>query len=150
MSTFTENYNLIKPDEADYYDVTDFNENMDALDAALAAQETAMAEVSEKIGNPGDSSSDTVFGLLNSGGNSFIKSMQMVDLSFQSDQTVTEEINPVNPAKCFVHMDRLCDASGYISKMIYTLSENSISVKSTTHLTGTAEMYVRFQIIEFY
>ena len=37
MSTFTENYNLIKPDEADYYDITDFNENMDTLDAALAA-----------------------------------------------------------------------------------------------------------------
>ena len=150
MSTFTENYNLIKPDEADYYDITDFNENMDTLDAALAAQETAMAEVSEKIGNPGDSSSDTVFGLLNSGGNSFIKSMQTVDITFTSDTTESASIDTVNPSKCFVHMDRLCDGSGYISKLIYTLSENSISVKSTTHLTGTVEMYVRFQIIEFY
>ena len=30
MSTFTENYDFIKPDNEDYYDIQDFNENMDA------------------------------------------------------------------------------------------------------------------------
>ena len=150
MSTFTENYNLIKPDEADYYDVTDFNENMDTLDAALAAQETAMAEVSEKIGNPGDSSSDTVFGLLNSGGNSCVKSIQWVDFSFQSDKNVTKTINTVNPAKCFVHMERIFDPTGYEAKLLYTLTENSISIIPTSSTINPVEMYVRFQIIEFY
>ena len=149
MSTFTENYGLIKPGEADYYDIADWNENMDTLDEALAAQDRATAEIGEKMGSP-TTEGATLFSLLEGNGGGLIKSMQTVDFSFQSDQTVTEEINPVNPAKCFVHMDRLCDGSGYISKMIYTLSENSISVKSTTHLTGVAEMYVRFQIIEFY
>ena len=33
MSTFTENYDFIKPDNEDYYDIQDFNENMDAIDA---------------------------------------------------------------------------------------------------------------------
>lgn len=32
MSTFTENYDFIKPDNEDYYDIQDFNENMDAID----------------------------------------------------------------------------------------------------------------------
>ena len=30
MSTFTENYDFIKPDNEDYYDIQDFNENMDS------------------------------------------------------------------------------------------------------------------------
>ena len=38
MSTFTENYDFIKPDNEDYYDIQDFNENMDAIDAQLAQQ----------------------------------------------------------------------------------------------------------------
>jgi len=38
MSTFTENYNLIKPDESDYYDVQDFNKNFDTIDTSLFGQ----------------------------------------------------------------------------------------------------------------
>ena len=36
---FTENYDFIKPDNEDYYDIQDFNENMDAIDAQLAQAE---------------------------------------------------------------------------------------------------------------
>ena len=60
MATYTENYNLIKPDEEDYYDVADFNENMDTLDSAMAAAEAAAEEVSAKIGTPAESG-QTVF-----------------------------------------------------------------------------------------
>ena len=35
MATFTEHYDLIKPGTDDYYDVADFNENMDAIDTQL-------------------------------------------------------------------------------------------------------------------
>lgn len=42
MAEFTENYNLIKPGEEDYYDVQDFNENMDTIDGVMAATEAAM------------------------------------------------------------------------------------------------------------
>lgn len=64
MATFTEHYDLIKPGTDDYYDVADFNENMDAIDAQLYQAEQDMAGVSEKIGNPGDEGEDTLFGLL--------------------------------------------------------------------------------------
>lgn len=65
MATFTEHYDLIKPGTDDYYDVADFNENMDAIDTQLYQAEQDMAGVSEKIGNPGDEGEDTLFGLLN-------------------------------------------------------------------------------------
>ena len=68
MATFTEHYDLIKPGTDDYYDVADFNENMDAIDTQLYQAEQDMAGVSEKIGNPGDEGEDTLFGLLNPGG----------------------------------------------------------------------------------
>lgn len=64
MATFTEHYDLIKPGSDDYYDVADFNENMDAIDTQLYQAEQDMAGVSEKIGNPGDEGTDTIFGLL--------------------------------------------------------------------------------------
>lgn len=67
MATFTEHYDLIKPGTDDYYDVADFNENMDAIDTQLYQAEQDMAGVSEKIGNPGDEGEDTLFGLLNPG-----------------------------------------------------------------------------------
>lgn len=64
MATFTEHYDLIKPGTDDYYDVADFNENMDAIDIQLYQAEQDMAGVSEKLGNPGDQGTDTIFGLL--------------------------------------------------------------------------------------
>lgn len=64
MATFTEHYDLIKPGTDDYYDVADFNENMDAIDTQLYQAEQDIAGVSEKIGNPGDKGEDTLFGLL--------------------------------------------------------------------------------------
>mgnify|MGYP006972964840 CR=1 FL=1 len=48
MSTFTENYDFIKPDNEDYYDIQDFNENMDAIDAQLAQAEQKAAALSIK------------------------------------------------------------------------------------------------------
>ena len=43
MATFTEHYDLIKPGTDDYYDVADFNENMDAIDTQLYQAEQDMA-----------------------------------------------------------------------------------------------------------
>ncbi|MBR4016139.1 MAG: hypothetical protein IKI88_08100 [Anaerotignum sp.] len=62
MATFTEHYNLMKPGEEDYYDVLDFNENMDTIDGMMAQMETAAEGISEKIGTP--VGSETVFSLL--------------------------------------------------------------------------------------
>ena len=49
MSTFTENYDFIKPDNEDYYDIQDFNENMDASDAQLAQAEQKAAAIQASI-----------------------------------------------------------------------------------------------------
>lgn len=38
MATNTTNYNLIKPDQADFYDVANFNSNADIIDSALASK----------------------------------------------------------------------------------------------------------------
>lgn len=38
MATNTTNYNLIKPDATDFYDIDDFNKNADAVDTALAGK----------------------------------------------------------------------------------------------------------------
>lgn len=35
MATFTENLNLKKPTQADFYNVADWNENMDKIDTAI-------------------------------------------------------------------------------------------------------------------
>lgn len=49
MSTFTENYDFIKPDNEDYYDIQDFNENMDAIDAQLAQAEQKAAAIRQAL-----------------------------------------------------------------------------------------------------
>ena len=148
MSTFTENYGLIKPGEADYYDIADWNENMDTIDTLMAETETAMESISDKIGSPEDTGNNTLFGRLNTGG-SFIKSMQTVDLSLKSDGvTVTASIATVNPDRCLVIMNNLATFSSV--QIYYTLSTDSISAHATYHSSTNLEIRLRFQIIEFY
>lgn len=144
MSTFTENYDLIKPDLQDFYDVADFNENMDTIDTALS--ETAV--INEKIGEFTDTGSETVFGKLNSGG-SVIKQIQSFEVKHKTDganETVVD-IKPVNPEKCVVLMERIQDSSVLKSTVRYVLTENTLTVKNTSSVTGTVTVQV--QIIEF-
>ena len=150
MSTFTENYSLIKPDETDYYDVQDFNENMDMIDAQLAQTESAMESISEKIGTPSDTGSDTLFGKL-SGGGSLIKSIQVVDFNTTFDgSTKTAEIQTVDPSKCIVLMDRLHDNSTGFTGAVYTLEPSQVTLTVGKHANSQYSIYVRLQIIEFY
>lgn len=154
MSTFTENYSLIKPDEEDYYDVNDFNENMDTIDAQLFATEQSIDGVSEKIGSSADSGVSTVFGQLNqihsavSQGGSMIKSIQRVVVSIKTNnQNSTTSINTVDTAKCIVLMDIMTNADVEYS-MNYTLNTNNIYVETTSGYTKTVSL--SFWIIEFY
>ena len=43
MAEYTQNYNLKKPAEDDFYDVKDFNDNADIIDQALKAHDDALA-----------------------------------------------------------------------------------------------------------
>ena len=115
MSTFTENYDLIKPDNEDYYDIQDFNENMDAIDAQLAqaeqkvaaiqasiatAEET-LAAINKKLGTPPDGQS--ISSLLQNGG-SVIRSIQYVVYTAPKSPSYggSVTIQTVNLEKTFV------------------------------------------------
>lgn len=151
MATFTENYNLIKPSEEDYYDVQDFNENMDAIDGQMAEQERQTAAIDEKIGTP-TTEGNTLFSLLEASnqGNGIIKSIQHV--IFQT-HGYTEEgsvsIATVNPEKCFVIFERLKDfTSSGCTGVNYTLSANAIDF-TIDDITNQA-LRLGFWVLEFY
>ena len=55
MSSNTTNYNLIKPDEEEFYDVEIYNANVDTIDAQLKANETAQTEaIQSSLGTAAD------------------------------------------------------------------------------------------------
>ena len=71
MAEFTPNFNLKKPNEYEFYNIDDFNENMDIIDQKLkeAGQneqlQSDVTEIKTDIGSPSDiSSSPTIFGKL--------------------------------------------------------------------------------------
>ena len=143
MATYTENYNLIKPDGEDYYDVTDFNENMDTLDRVMAATEAAAEDVSAKIGTPAESG-QTVFSLLNNGGGSVIKSLQRVTIISPNTRV---DIAAVNPLKSLVICERLSNASEKLTDFDYVLHEDHIEM---TTMPGTSlKIHLGFWIVEF-
>ena len=149
MSTYTENYSLIKPDAEDFYNIDDFNENMDVIDETMTKQAEAMDEVSEKIGNPDDSGNQTIFGKLNSSGGGCIKSIQRVEMVIKANGgSNTTNINTVDPAKCLVFLDRLGDETGTSAEISYTLNSNSLTV--TTRSGYSINIKLLFQIAEFY
>ena len=146
MTTFTETYNLIKPDEADYYDIADFNENMDGIDTAMAETAAEVAGVSEKIGTAADTGAETLFGKLNQmaggakEGFTAIKSIQKVF----ADDDGTYTINEVVPQNCIVLFTRLRDSSNTgCGNMSYTLHAASLEVAYASMTGG------EFWIIEF-
>lgn len=151
MSTFTENYSLIKPDEADYYDVADFNENMDAIDTLMAETEQEMTAISEKIGTPTEEG-QTIFSLLannSSEGVSVVKSLQHFIYSVPEDTTSGSiSISSVDPAKCLVLFERLYNATSSNIGVKYTLSETKLSLTHSS--TANSNSYFGFWIVEFY
>ena len=147
MATFTENYSLIKPDGEDYYDVADFNENMDTLDAAMAAAETAVNEVSAKIGTP-PAAGQTVFSLLTRGDITFaylFKSVQRVRIS-SPDTSVS--IRTVDPAKCLVFVERVYNQNDSLSSYDYVLHADHIEM--TSFSGANKDVTLDFSIIEFH
>lgn len=158
MATFTENYNLIKPSEEDYYDVQDFNENMDAIDGQMMETAAEVDGIGNKIGTAADEGTETVFGKLNqisSGmtGVQLVKSIQHVTYSTSYDiNSGSCSLRTVDPKRCLVIFERLYDSSDsgtdYVS---YTLNANSISIR---HFSYSASSYTSlmlgFWVVEFY
>lgn len=156
MATFTENYNLIKPSEEDYYDVQDFNENMDTIDGQIAetAQQTAqtaaeVAGIREKIGSYGDTQPETIFGQFQnlSSKVSTVKSIQRFVLSPpQGTGATIFPIQRVDPSRCIVLIQRLKERS---LQVVYTLSAEQLEVEHSTYTTSVQNAG-EILIIEFY
>lgn len=159
MAKYTENYDLIKPDDEDYYDVTDFNANMDIIDAelgAVAAQANS-GEIADKIGQPSDTVRNTVFGKLNGfisadgKGVRIVKSIQRVVYRIQANTySGTKSINTVNPERCIALFERLYDAhNNGMNSMEYTLSANDVTFTHSGYSTSP-HVTIGLWIIEFY
>lgn len=160
MSTFTENYDFIKPDNEDYYDIQDFNENMDAIDAQLAqaeqkvaaiqasiaTSEETLAAINKKLGTPPDGQS--ISSLLQNGG-SVIRSIQYVVYTAPKSPSYggTVTIQTVNLEKTFVITERLNNNFDSLLNFSYTLSSNAITVKHTGCDVDTVK--VGFWVVEF-
>lgn len=160
MSTFTENYDFIKPDNEDYYDIQDFNENMDAIDAQLAqaeqkvaaiqasiatAEET-LAAINKKLGTPPDGQS--ISSLLQNGG-SVIRSIQYVVYTAPKSPSYggSVTIQTVNLEKTFIITERLNNNFDSLLNFSYTLSSNAITVKHTGCDVDTVK--IGFWVVEF-
>lgn len=160
MATFTENYNLIKPSEEDYYDVQDFNENMDAIDGQMMETAAEVDGIGDKIGTAADEGTETVFGKLNQISDSMtgtevqlVKSIQHVTYSPSKEASSGScSIRTVDPQRCIVLFERLYDSSGngtnYVS---YTLNANSISIQHSSYsLSSYNNLKLGFWVVEFY
>ena len=160
MSTFTENYDFIKPDNEDYYDIQDFNENMDAIDAQLAqaeqkvaaiqasiaTAEEILAAINKKLGTPPDGQS--ISSLLQNGG-SVIRSIQYVVYTAPKSPSYggTVTIQTVNLEKTFIITERLNNNFDSLLNFSYTLSSNAITVKHTGCDVDTVK--IGFWVVEF-
>lgn len=160
MSTFTENYDFIKPDNEDYYDIQDFNENMDAIDAQLAqaeqkvaaiqasiaTAEESLAAINKKLGTPPDGQS--ISSLLQNGG-SVIRSIQYVVYTAPKSPSYggSVTIQTVNLEKTFVITERLNNNFDSLINFSYTLSSNAITVKHTGCDVDTVK--IGFWVVEF-
>lgn len=152
MATYTENFDLIKPDDEDYYDVADFNANMDIIDEALAES----AGSADKIGEPADTVLNTVFGKLNGfispdgQGVRIIKSIQHHVIVLDGNiENGVYHITPVNAARSFVLFERLGDPINTPNQHVtYSLHDDHLKLKYSY-----SQLYVStvgFWIIEFY
>lgn len=161
MATFTENYNLIKPSEEDYYDVQDFNENMDAIDGQMAETEQELNGIGEKInqmdeklGTTADTGTETIFGRLSGligtdGGIRVVKSIQHIVTEFYPNHGGVEEaLNEVDPPRCIVIWQRLQDRNNMEGKVVYSLSPTKLNVDLVE--SSSALIALDFWIIEFY
>ncbi len=149
MAKYTENFNLIKPEDDEYYDVADFNENMDIIDEALAES----AGGSDKIGEPEDSILSTVFGKLNGfisedgQGVRIVKSIHRQVFGYGNNHRLTFK-SPVNPERCIVLSERMYNFGSYLQSYSYTLEAEAL----IANVSGSSSQgcSIGFWVIEFY
>lgn len=85
----TVNYGLNKPDLEDFYNINDFNENMDIIDAELFALQSAGVgeEIKNLIGNTGDTGATDNSGTVMGKENLIIQQASGIDMRVQDIQS---------------------------------------------------------------
>lgn len=140
MANYTENFNLIKPEDDEYYDVADFNANMDTIDEALTENAGA---------------SELLQGIVSADGQGvrIIKSIQQVHFrasdcgsSANSYFTVSYPLQTVDPSRCILLTERIHQGHGELTPLSPTLTATALEVK----FFNTGILEAAFQIIEFY
>lgn len=142
MAGFTENYHLKKPEDAEYYDVADFNGNMDIIDEAL----------SENAG-----ASEQLHGIISTDGNGVrvVKSIQRVvfsilDVAQAENRVVTSSIpiREVDPSRCIVLTHRIQQEGASLPHLTAVVTETALQV--SCYKQSSLAIKAEFQIIEFY
>lgn len=155
MTTFTENYSLTKPDNEDYYDVADFNENMDTIDSAMA--ETAaeigglgegLVQIDRKIGSGGEG--ETLFGLLQERGG-LVRSIHRFTYAVPKGSASGSLAfdNPIDPSRSIVLWGRLYENAEKHYSFDYSLSSTALTV-SHANYTNAPGLVLDFWVVEFH
>lgn len=163
MANFTDNYNLILPEQEDYYDVQEFNDNMELLDSAVGELAMEVEEVNpkldslddkltaldNKIGKSTDVAPNTIYGLLKAGGQ-LVKSIQRHGYSNgASSFSGVVNISAVDSDKCIVLVERTYNGSDSLLQYDYALSDTSITVSHPGY-TSAGILRLAFTVVEFY
>ncbi len=163
MANYTKNYNLILPEQEDYYDVEQFNSNADAIDAQMAETEqkitglnSKLDELLEKIsaldsklGTAADTGSNTLYGLLNSRKDVFKSMKRYTYTSTGGQSNYRIPINTVDPTKCFVLVERIVNTNSTLSSYSWSLNADHIYV-SHANWTSSGVLGLAFTVVELY
>ena len=157
--TNTTNYGFNLPDGEDFYNIEDFNENMEKIDTLMFESELAISDMSSNItgliGKTNDSvgttSSGTVMGKLNkiiSNSSSTTSSViRKITKGVSESETVT--VSLTNASKCFVILNCNVGVSG--SSQALGDCVHLVSLTSTKMTVSCDHSYgYSYQIIEFY
>ncbi len=163
MANYTKNYNLILPEQEDYYDVAQFNSNASAIDTQMAETEqkisglntkldnllTKINALDSKLGTAADTGSNTLYGLLNNRKEVF-KSWNRytyTNTGGQGNNKIT--ITPVNPKKCIVLVERVLNTDTAIQPYQYVLNADHIYV-SHANWVSSGVLGLAFTVVELY
>lgn len=171
MANYTENYNLIMPAQEDYYDVQEFNDNMEAIDTGMAeldaevsglgtkldALDTKVTTLSgkinaldAKIGTQNDAAgTNTLYGLLKNNVPVFKSWNRYTYSNAASVSTGSISINEVDPTRCIVLVERLKNLSSELMNYDFTLNSTEISLNHAP-IGAANHLILAFTVIELY
>ena len=163
MANYTKNYNLILPEQEDYYDVAQFNSNASAIDTQMAETEqkisglntkldnllTKINALDNKLGTAADTGSNTLYGLLNSRKEVFKSWNRYTYTNTGGQPSYKIAIKTVNPTRCIVLVERLLNTDSAIRPYQYVLNADHIYV-SHANWTSSGVLGLAFTVVELY